>query len=57
MNKLKINKQTISQMENHEMNSTIGGIDVCVRSCANGTRRGKRCCDGKPVIIDVSIVF
>ncbi len=46
MNKLQLNKKTISQMTNSEMGEVNGGFKICLVSCANGTRRHKSCCDG-----------
>lgn len=46
MNKLKLNKKTIAQMDRSEMNSIKGGIDICLISCKNvGTRKSKKCCN------------
>ncbi|MFL1896007.1 class I lanthipeptide [Aquimarina sp. 2-A2] len=55
MNKLQLNKETISQMDRNEMASVNGGIDICLKSCANGSRKGKDCCNGDPVILVVDI--
>lgn len=57
MKKLELNKETVSRMDKTEMAGVNGGIEVCVHSCANGSRRGKRCCNGKPVVLDISIML
>ncbi|WP_378187569.1 class I lanthipeptide [Aquimarina sp. W85] len=46
MNKLKLNKETISQMDKNEMILTNGGafLSICLKSCPNGTRKLKACC-------------
>ncbi len=55
MTKLNLNKETISQMDKNEMEATNGGFEVCLKSCANGSRKGKSCCDGDPVVLTVEI--
>ncbi|MFL1896008.1 class I lanthipeptide [Aquimarina sp. 2-A2] len=54
MNKLQLNKETISQMDRNEMASVNGGLKICLVSCANGTRKKKACCDGEPHGIEIS---
>lgn len=46
MNKLKLNKKTIAQMDRVEMNTVKGGINIgiCLHSCPNGSRKSKNCC-------------
>ncbi|MFL1896006.1 class I lanthipeptide [Aquimarina sp. 2-A2] len=46
MKKLKLNKETISQMDKNEMMVTNGGafLSICLKSCPNGTRKLKACC-------------
>ena len=46
MKKLKLNRKTIAQMERAEMGSVKGGLKLCIISCANGSRKSKRCCGG-----------
>ncbi|WP_378187567.1 class I lanthipeptide [Aquimarina sp. W85] len=46
MKKLILNKETISKMDTIEMASVNGGLlGICLKSCKNGSRRGKSCCD------------
>jgi hypothetical protein len=44
MKKLKLNKKTVAQMDRLEMSSVKGGIEICLISCDNGTRKTKNCC-------------
>lgn len=44
MNKLNLNKKTVSQMDRVEMGAVKGGI--CIASCKRGSRRTKKCCGG-----------
>ncbi|SHJ33115.1 class I lanthipeptide [Aquimarina spongiae] len=54
MNKLNLNKETISQMDNNEMASVNGGLDICIVSCKRSTRLGKDCCED-PTHLVISI--
>ncbi|WP_281988869.1 class I lanthipeptide [Aquimarina aggregata] len=45
MNKLNLNKETISKMDNDEMASVNGGLEICLASCKRSTRKGKPCCE------------
>ncbi|WP_378187572.1 class I lanthipeptide [Aquimarina sp. W85] len=53
MNKLRLNKETISQMERNEMASINGGLKLCLKSCKNGSRKGKPCCPSYPITLVV----
>ncbi len=46
MKKLQLNKETISQMDKNQMAVVNGGnfLGICLRSCANGSRKLKSCC-------------
>ena len=56
MNKLNLNKETISQMDKTEMAQINGGdIKICLVSCPSGTEKEKNCCKGDPHGITISI--
>ncbi len=55
MNKLKLNKETISQMDRNEMASVNGGIDICIISCKNGSGKEKPCCDQTSIEIKIDL--
>lgn len=46
MKKLELNKETISQMDKTQMAVVNGGdfLGICLKSCANGSRKLKACC-------------
>ncbi len=46
MKKLELNKTTISEMNKNQLSRITGGLfGICLKSCANGSRKGKKCCD------------
>lgn len=53
MKKLKLNKKTISVLDNAEMGQIDGGF-TCVASCDRGTANGKDCCNSGRVVVSVS---
>ncbi len=51
MKKLQLNKKTISQMNNSEMQEVNGGIlGICLVSCPRGSRKGKACCTIRDIL-------
>ena len=54
MNKLKLNRKTIAQMDKVEMSHVKGGLklEICIWSCKSGSRKSKRCCGGGGCVID-----
>lgn len=53
MKKLKLNKKTISVLDNTEMGQIDGGF-TCIASCDRGSDLNKGCCNSGKVVVSIS---